>query len=177
MSAPFVLSKEPAAWWPVVLRFPTDGGEVAEHRLELKFVRLGFADFNAEWGGALEEARAIVSGQPIPQRSTEEVAARNRRLFDRCVRSWRNIVDGEGSPLPFSEPHIGDLLDLPGFPEAFGDAYWNFWRAMPEIVQGNSVLSPDGGPATAPAAAAAATPATANRSQRRSGVGARPNRK
>lgn len=177
MSAPFVLSKEPAAWWPVVLRFPTDGGEVAEHRLELKFVRLGIAEFKLHWGGALADAAAMVGGRTVRELSAEEVAKRNRRLFDRCVRSWRNIVDGEGSPLPFADPHISELLDLAGFPEAFGQAYVNFWQAMPEIVQGNSVLSPDGGLATAPAAAAAATPATAHKSQRRSGAGARRNRK
>lgn len=176
MTAPFILAAEPAAWWPVSFTTPADGGATVEQRIDLKFVRLGIADFQTLWGSALTDATSIAAGDVPAERAPADIAARNRALFDRCVKGWRNIVDGEGSPVPFAEPWIGRLLDVPGFPQAFGLAYWGFWQARAETALGNFEPSPAGGPATADPAAAAATPDTATRSPRRSGNGARPKR-
>ncbi|WP_310476664.1 hypothetical protein, partial [Sandarakinorhabdus sp.] len=76
MTAPFVLTKEPAHWWPVVMTLPADGGTVAEHRLDLKFVRLGIADFKGMWQGAFDDAAALVSGRTPQPRTADDVAAR-----------------------------------------------------------------------------------------------------
>ncbi|HPU15384.1 MAG TPA: hypothetical protein PK808_04810 [Polymorphobacter sp.] len=167
----FALVNEPASWWPVNFEVPADGGEVAAQSVDLKFARLGALDYKALWGTAYADAQAVGEGK-IPPPTASEMATRNRQMFNRCVRGWRNIVDGEGSPLPFADPYIDQLLDVGGFPEAFGLAYLKFWNAVPETILGNSAPSPDGGPATADAAPTAATKATAKPVRRRSSAGA-----
>lgn len=166
----FTLVKDPAHWWPVTFDVPADGGTAVTQTVELKLVRLGLDEYRELWSGPIAAAVAIRRGEQTPP-SPDDNKMRDRQLFDRCVRGWRQIVDPEGSPLPFSEPWISQMIDVGNFLEGFGAAYISFWHAIPETTRGNSVPSPDGGQATVDAAPAAATKTTVPKSRRRSGNG------
>jgi hypothetical protein len=126
----FRLVKTLVAPWPVTVRVVTEAGAVEEQTLTLLFERIGVAEFNA-----------LFSSLPA-----EDIAAHNRRIFDRVVRGWRDLVDEEGRPIAWPQG-IDALLDFPGFPEALGRAYVAFHLAQREAREGNSRPSPAGSPA------------------------------
>lgn len=149
----YKLSKKPTAWWPVVMKVSVDGGQVEEQRFELRYVRLGRAEFNELW-------RANTEGH-----TSEQVRDHNRKLFDASVVAWRGLEDEHGTPARFEGELIDQLLDEPGFPEAFSLSYLSFWSALPEMIQGNSAPSPAGGPQAsdgADMATTATSPKTSN---------------
>lgn len=141
----FKLVKRPAYWQPVKWQSLEDGGVAVENLVELKLVRLGIDDFRTLWG------------ETPPDGDRAAWRKWNFDRFKQCVSDWRKIADANGSEASFADELIGQLLDEPGFPEAFGETYVRFWRGIPEEVVGNSEPSPAGGPATGGAATAGAT--------------------
>lgn len=145
----FRLVTEIRAPWPVKWRVVDASGAVTEAALTLQFVRVDTPTFR----GLFQDG-----GADAPPADDALIEATNRRLFDRLVKGWADVVGADGAPLPFEDPHITTLLRFPGFAEAFGNAYTRFWMALPEEREKNSPSSPAGGPpATAAATGAAAT--------------------
>lgn len=145
----FTLVTDITASWPVrwnVVDAAT--GQVKEAELRLHFRRIG-----------VDEYRRLFQPEDQPA-DAAGIEQQNRRLFNRLVAGWEDVVGADGKPLSFEDPHIATLLDFPGFAEAFGQAYTRFWLALPEEREKNSAASPAGGLAT-PAPSIDATPASA----------------
>jgi len=105
--------------WPVKWRVVDESGAVVETRLSLNLTRIGQSEFEELFGTAGGETRA-------------DIAAHNRKLFDRVVRGWSAVVDDGGAPVSFCPDAVDLLLEFPGFAGAFGEAYARFWAAIPE---------------------------------------------
>jgi hypothetical protein len=128
MSAPYVIKKGAAIWWPVKWLEPADGGLVVEQQIEVKFRRVtreGFADLKAT-------------------ADAEDDAA----FVQRIALDWRGVADEEG-PLAFTETNIRRMLEIEGWATAVGAAFAKCHFAQGETRLGNSAGSPAGGPAAA----------------------------
>ena len=136
----FRIVKDATSWWTVKWNGVDDDGQVVEQSLELRFARLGNAEFMAMFG---------------PDNTTE-----NQALWNRVVRGWRGLQDEAGTDIAWpNDAAVDALLDTANFPAALGLAYMAFMRALPETRLGNSSPSPAGGRAAAdPTAAPEATP-------------------
>jgi hypothetical protein len=97
----FKLLDEPAWSWPVTVRVPSDGGSYAEQRFEARF-------------------RVITSGEAA---NLMEADPSGRRLMERALIGWADVVDEAGAPLPFA-PELSDrLLSIPYVFAAIAGAY------------------------------------------------------
>lgn len=127
----FKLVKDPVAPWPVEWRGVGSDGEIVTLKITLFFVRVGRDEFNALFAAG-----------------GDQDAAQELAMFQRLVRSWDGIADDDGAPLPFTADNATRLLDYPGFADAFGRVYVNYWLAQPKEREKNSDPSP-AGPAVA----------------------------
>jgi hypothetical protein len=136
MSAPYVIKKNAAVWWPVRWLEPVDGGGVVERQIEMKFRRVGIAEFQAIRDAADSED--------------------NLAFFQKVAIDWRGVADEDG-PLAFTAANLARMADIQGWPEAVGLAFARCFSAQAETREGNSAGSPAGGQAAAaPASTAAA---------------------
>jgi len=72
-----------------------------------------------------------------------------RSTFKAVAKEWRGVV-ANGKRLPFTDANIDKLLQVPGFADAFGNAYLKAWSGKAELREGNSAGSPANGPADEP---------------------------
>jgi hypothetical protein len=155
----FTLKTQVAYWWPVIWNGASaeEPGAVIENRLDVKFRRKDRSDLKALFGDELERAK----GQsPLDLRFGDP--ERDREIVDQLVDGWRGLFDEDGrNELPFADPYIGQMIELPGFMHGLVLAYFKFVGGVEETRRGNSNGSPAGGPATDPKPEAAA-PASAN---------------
>jgi hypothetical protein len=136
----FIITKGATTWWPVKWNVPVDGGGVVEVGFEMRFKRIGIAEFQA----LLAEAQAGVDADFLTKVATD----------------WRGITDDAGRAVPFDAEGRAAMLDVPFVPAAMGTAWQNFFAAVPETRLGNSAPSPDAGPAAAAETAVGAPPET-----------------
>jgi hypothetical protein len=136
----FVIVKGATTWWPVKWNVPVDGGGVTEVGFEMRFKRIGIAEFQA----LLAEAQAGVDDSFLTKIATD----------------WRGITDDADRPVLFDAEGRAAMLDVPFVPTAIAVAWQNCFAAVPETRLGNSAPSPDAGPAAAAETAVGASPAT-----------------
>ncbi|MFN7400559.1 MAG: hypothetical protein ACK5SX_16225 [Sandaracinobacter sp.] len=137
----FKLVTEIVAPWPVLVDVVREDGSVAQDEFTAQFVRMSESDFEALFA-------------PIDALREDERKAHNRKMIDRIMRGWRDVVDGGGKALPFTPENVDRLLDFPNIGSAITLAYVRFHRAQPEEREKNSVPSPGGTPAAASSDAA-----------------------
>lgn len=130
----FRIVKDATSWWPVRWDGVAEDGSIVEQSVEVRFARMGRAEFVAMFGDGNE--------------------TKNDAMFDRTVRDWRGVEDEDGAALAMTGEAVAALLDTANFPGALVDAYVAFWRALPETRLGNSSPPPAGGPAAAAATGA-----------------------
>jgi hypothetical protein len=133
----FVIVKGATVWWPVRFPVPLDGGGASEAGFEMRFRRLGIAEFQA-----------------LLERTVDD------SLLTEIATDWRGITDDAGREVPFDAAGRAAMLDVPHVPAAIARAWQNCLAAVPETRLGNFGPSPGAGPERATAAADGAPPAT-----------------
>ncbi len=136
----YVMVKAPTCWRTVTWKGVAEDGSIVENAIRIKFEIIGREDFLSMFG--------IIADRS----SVEKVISADRQIFERVVRGWEGPADEQGSPVPFTEPYIGQMLDVPGFVEAVGAAYVLAWNGVEEEREGNSEASPGTGSGATPAA-------------------------
>lgn len=126
--------------WPG-LKADDNGDAVAvEHTVDVQVEMLDVDPLN-EW---VKSSTAIAADADRDARREHE-----RGSFKTLARNWRGVV-AKGKALPFTDENIDKLLQVPGFVDAFGNAYITAWSGKAELREGNSVGSPANGPAVEP---------------------------
>ena len=140
----FDLLEKPLIYIPVKwpgLKADDNGDAVAvEHTVDVQIELLDVDPLN-DWiaaGGALADD-ADAAARADHARST----------FKAVAKEWRGVV-ANGKSLPFTDGNIDKLLQVPGFADAFGNAYLKAWSGKAELREGNSAGSPANGPAVEP---------------------------
>lgn len=134
----FKLVKERTAWRPVVWNSVGEDGSIIENRIEMKFRVVGRSEFAELFLGAQSDE--------VGADALEKDMALARRIV---AEDWRGVGDEKGVALSFRWELLQQLMDTPGFAQAFGDACLKLYQALPEIREKNSGASPASGPATA----------------------------
>ncbi len=143
----FILDQNPTVRWPVTVRIPADGGQLATYRFEAR-IRVYSED---DYERLLPKQALTEDGKPA-QRSTKEVLAENAATLPSFIADWSGVLDAERRPLPI-EALREQLLHGPyGMTLSQG-----LWRAVHEVryglepaqggaTLGNSAPSRDAGP-------------------------------
>ncbi len=137
----FKLVTEIVAPWPVSIDVVCEDGSVGSERLTARFVRMRESEFEALFA-------------PIEPMRGEELKAHNRRMVDRIMRGWDDVVGADGQALPYTSENVDRLLDFPNVGLALTVAYVGFHRAQPQEREKNFGPSPAGTPAAASSGAA-----------------------
>lgn len=101
----FVLGKSDRYWWPVVVRVPDPdrAGQTVDLKLE---ILLEPKDQDA----AMEDTERLAGIVNIRERASAERAV----LTDVC-KDWRDVVDEDGKPVPFSTDALDAALQKSWF--------------------------------------------------------------
>ncbi len=114
MPAKFRLVTEHLYWWPVEIKMPsaTRSGAWDTHSFEAQFAAV-----------PASEARKI-AGEIAALASAEERAEREHAVLIGAVRDWRNVVDDDDQPVPFSEDALRQAMELGWFRNGLYRAYF-----------------------------------------------------
>jgi len=137
----FKLVTEIVAPWPVHIDVVREDGSVGQDSFTAQFVRMPESEFEALFA-------------PIEPVKGEELKAHNRKMVDRIMRGWKDVVDADKKPIPFTSENVDLLLDFPNIGLALTVAYVGFHRAQPKEREKNFGPSPAGTPAAASSDAA-----------------------
>lgn len=137
----FKLVTEIVAPWPVHIDVVREDGTIGRESFTARFARMPESEFEALFA-------------PIDAPRGDELKAHNRKMIDRIMRGWEDVVDAEKKPIPFSPENVDRLLDFPNIGLALTVAYVGFHRAQPEAREKNSGPSPAGTPVAASSDAA-----------------------
>lgn len=102
----FTLELKPLFWWPVTCEIPSAEkiGEFDLHTFEMQFELVG-----------RDESRAVLA-----DKGSEDG---NDELMKRVSKGWRNVVDGQGQPIAFSEATFAAAWQQSWFRIAVNRAY------------------------------------------------------
>ena len=132
----FKLVTEIVAPWPVHIDVVREDGTVGQEVFKAHFVRMPESEFETLFA-------------PLEKPTGDELKAHNRKMVDRIMRGWAEVVGADGKDLPFTPEHVDRLLDFPNIGYALTVAYVAFHRAQPQEREKNSGPSPAGTPAAA----------------------------
>lgn len=115
---PFVLQpqKDVQAWWPVVIKEPTDGGKTAEAEFELLMV--GAEDAEVKGLGlksSLTDLQALQAGEMDFETFEDKNADRQAKITEFLlahVKDWRGVNDPAGKPIKFSQDKFKMMLTM-----------------------------------------------------------------
>ena len=150
----FVLDPNPTVRWPVTVRIPADGGQLATFRFEAR-VRVYAED---DYERLLPRPPLGEDGKAEP-RSARAVLAENAAALPAHIVDWFGVLDADGRAVPIDA--LPEQLAYGPYGMALSQG---LWRAVNEVRYG---LTPSGGatlgncvpsPATGSATATPAAP-------------------
>lgn len=109
----FTLAKNMRYWWPVAVRMPDPHtpGKIAEQQLKVLFEPKG-------------RDEAIASQETLAALNTaKERADHEQSELKDVVKGWDDVVDDEGTPVPFSDEAITAALQMSWFRTGVYSAY------------------------------------------------------
>lgn len=106
----FKLKKTNTFSWPVRIKVPQDGGTFGVSEIALQFEQLPQEAFND-----------LVKAADMDF---------NAELLRKTVRGWEKVCEEDGTPIPFSDEALEQLLSIPWARNAAAEAYM-------EAVSGN----------------------------------------
>lgn len=103
----FTLTDNPTYWWPVEVPMPSqsEAGKTEPVRFDAQFRHLG-----------LEETEKL-------QGELGKTVTTDAQLVMRICTSWREVRDGHGNDLPFTEENVRRLLNVPHSMDAIYAAF------------------------------------------------------
>ncbi|WP_349295235.1 hypothetical protein ABEB22_18305 (plasmid) [Thioclava sp. 'Guangxiensis'] len=109
----FTLAKTVRYWWPVTVRMPDpqNPGKIAEQQLKVLFEPKG-------------RDAAIASQEALSKLDTpKERADHEHSELKAVVKGWDDVLDEEGTSVPFSEEMLGAALQMSWFRTGVYSAY------------------------------------------------------
>lgn len=109
----FVLDAEPFIDWPVIVRHPVSGGQIAAHVFVARF-RVAS---HAEYDRIFERAKVLAEGEeaaPVFTPPVAEMLAADAQRYAQLVvdwggsqpDNWQGPRDSSGAPVPFSRERL-----------------------------------------------------------------------
>lgn len=123
----FIIDPAPTIKWPVTVRLPADGGEVAEFRFTGEFKRLSEEELDKLLGSG-DPAKAE---EKDPKRLAQ-ILEENAALFPKLLVGWEGVKKSDGADVPFTFTTLDQQITGPNGP--FLSA--GLWRAIAEIRNG-----------------------------------------
>jgi hypothetical protein len=100
-----VLNQSATYKWPVRITLPIDGGKRDVHTFDVEFRRLPQSRVN--------EIIKTVDEQSRGRRGDDEFTVYDTDVAREAIAGWSGVVDDEGTPIPFSESVLDQLLEIP----------------------------------------------------------------
>lgn len=128
----YKIVSKPHAWWPIRFNGVTEEGEIVTNEIQGRFVILDEDEFKqletdmmpALLGDAADNADKPLSAQFVP-------------FVQRMMVDWKDVLDEDGSSLPFNPENLGRLLRVPNFAWGVATAFREVRRGEPERRKGN----------------------------------------
>lgn len=137
----FQLTETYKFWWPVIVKMPGDQpGSIVEQPFEAQFVAL-------RGDAVAERDKAIAEFAQEPGVTATDIEF---RVLSSVVLGWRDVVDGDGTSVPFSLDALRHAASITWIRDALFRAYAEALAG--KALEKNFVTPPVPGPSPAPVA-------------------------
>lgn len=121
---------KPRAWWPIRFNGVTEDGEVIVNEIQGRFTILDEDEFKQ----LEDDMMPVMTGE---QGADEALSALLVPFVMRMLGDWKDVLDEDGSSLPFTAENLGRLLRVPNFASGVATAFREVRRGEPERRKGN----------------------------------------